>query len=150
MKRLWPYALAFAIIAVGELCFWYWRHGVIVARAEFDPGIAPFSLSVRRVPVPVTASNHFIVDLHRGEYVVSSFRYFWGGYTPQVVRISWPCINHFSVFFDEQYEATCDWEWGKNAIWSMKSLGGTVEPGLSAYYFTPQKPVPQGCPQLAH
>ena len=46
------------------------RKGEIVATAAFDPGIAPFTIEVRKVPVPVTNSHHFIVSLHRGEYVV--------------------------------------------------------------------------------
>jgi hypothetical protein len=54
-----------------------WRMGRVVAEAEFNPGIAPFHLTIRRVPVPVTQSSHFIVELRRGQYVVTSFRYFW-------------------------------------------------------------------------
>ena len=30
-----------------------WRKGVVVATAKFDPGIAPFTIEVRKVPVPV-------------------------------------------------------------------------------------------------
>src|SRR5258708_1252389 len=58
-----------------------WRAGRIVAEARFDPGIAPFDITVREVPVPVTRSHHFIVTLKRGQYPVTSFRYFWIGYT---------------------------------------------------------------------
>src|SRR2546430_1989771 len=110
------------ILLVGSLVlilggFWWWRHGVIVAHATFDPGIAPFSIEVRKVPVPVTKSSHFIISLFRGQYVVTSFRYFWPGYTPEHVEISWSCINHFSVTFDKKYEATCDWNWGQGATW---------------------------------
>jgi hypothetical protein len=58
------------------LAFVVWRHGTVVAEAKFNPGIAPFTIEVRRVPVPVTNSKHFIVELYRGQYVVTSFRYF--------------------------------------------------------------------------
>jgi hypothetical protein len=125
------------------ITFRIWRHGTIVAEAEFDPGIAPFTLTVRRVPVPVTASEHFIVELKRGEYVVTSFRYFWPEYTPEHVWISWHCIDHFEVHFDD-HVATCDWKWGEGATWKM--TGPTDQPaGLSPYFFTPRNPVPQGC-----
>jgi len=40
-----------------------WRKGEVVATAKFDPGIAPFTIEVRKVPVPVTNSYHFIVSL---------------------------------------------------------------------------------------
>jgi hypothetical protein len=76
-------------------------------QGRFDPGIAPFTIEVRRVPVPVTNSKHFIISLYRGQYVVTSFRYFWPGYTPEHVRISWPCMNQFTVTFDDKYEARC-------------------------------------------
>ena len=39
-----------------------------------------------------------------------SFRYFWPGYTPERVRVSWPCIDRFTVTFDDRYEASCDWK----------------------------------------
>jgi hypothetical protein len=121
------------------------RKGEVVATASFDPGIAPFTIEVRRVPVPVTNSKHFIISLYRGEYVVTSFRYFWLGYTPERVRISWPCVNQFTVSFDDKYEATCDWRWGAGASWSMTIPDGAEKPGLSPYYFTPRNPPPPGC-----
>src|SRR5712664_3994138 len=118
MKR--PLWLLIALLVFGAVLagLWWWRRGEVVAKAEFDPGIAPFTIEVRRVPVPVTNSKHFIVSLYRGQYVVTSFRYFWPDYTPQRVRISWPCINHFTVTFDDKYEASCDWNWGASASWT--------------------------------
>jgi len=139
-----PVVLFLAVLAA----MWWWRSGVIVASARFDPGIAPFTIQVRRVPVPVTASKHFIVELYRGQYVVTSFRYFWPEYTPERIRISWPCLNHFSIMFDEKYEAICDWSWGAGASWSMKSATGALAPGLSPYFFTPRNPPPAGCPKI--
>ena len=136
------------IIGLLGLGWWWWRSGSIVARAEFDPGIAPFTIVVRRVPVPVTHSKHFIIELYRGQYVVTSFRYFWPNYTPEQVAISWPCINRFTVIFDDKYEASCEWSWGSGSTWSMKSIGGSVQPGLSPYFFTPRKPIPAGCPDV--
>jgi hypothetical protein len=136
------------LLLAGFAAMRWWRSGVIVAQAQFDPGIAPFTITVRRVPVPVTASKHFIVELYRGQYVVTSFRYFWPEYTPERVRISWPCLNHFSVVFDEKYEANCDWSWGAGATWSMKSPSGALPPGLSGYFFTPRNPPPAGCPKI--
>src|SRR5579862_6938367 len=50
----------FAGIIIG---FFYWRAGTVVAAASFNPGIAPFDITVREVPVPVTHSHHFIVTL---------------------------------------------------------------------------------------
>ena len=100
---------------------------------------------MRRVPVPVTNSEHFIVSLYRGQYVVTSFRYFWPGYTPERVRISWPCVNHFTVTFDDRYEASCDWSWGAGAAWAMRVPEGGRLPGLSPYFFPPRRPVPPGC-----
>ena len=144
-SRLTYLAIFLAWPLAGGAAIWWWRSGEIVASAKFDPGIAPFTLVVRRVPVPVTASKHFIVELHRGQYVVTSFRYFWPDYTPKQVRISWPCINHFSVIFDEKYEAICDWSWGAGATWSMKTAGPALKPGLSPYFFTPRNPPPAGC-----
>lgn len=134
------------ILFPSGMLFW-WRQGKVVAEATFDPGIAPFKIKVRSVPVPVTNSRHFIVSLYRGQYVVTSFRYFWPGYTPEKVSISWPCMNHFTVHFDN-YTATCDWQWGAEATWSMSTPSGSREPGLSPYYFTPRKPVPEGCPAI--
>jgi hypothetical protein len=124
------------------------RAGEVVATATFDPGIAPFTIEVRRVPVPVTNSKHFIVSLYRGQYVVTSFRYFWPGYTPERVHVSWPCINRFTVTFDDTYEASCDWRWGAGATWSMTVPDGSREPGLSPYFFTPRNPLPPGCPDF--
>src|SRR5262245_33758831 len=106
------------IILILPVSFWGWRQGEVVAKAEFNPGIAPFTIEVRKVPVPVTNSQHFIVSLYRGQYVVTSFRFFWPDYTPQQVKISWPCIDRFSVIFDDKYEAICEWRWGSGASWS--------------------------------
>jgi hypothetical protein len=125
--------------------FWWWRNGKVVAHATFDPGIAPFTIEVRKVPVPVTNSSHFIISLFRGQYVVTSFRYFWPGYTPKHVTIAWPCISHFSVTFDGKYEAICDWNWGRGASWSMTTPPNSLKPGLSPYFFRPRKPPPAGC-----
>ncbi len=125
------------------------RQGEVVATAEFDPGIAPFTLEVRKVPVPVTNSSHFIVSLHRGQYVVTSFRYFWPDYTPGRVVVSWPCVNRFTVTFDDTYEASCEWSWGAGASWSITVPEGRQKPGLSAYFFTPRNPLPPGCPDIA-
>lgn len=123
--------------------------GKIVAEATFDPGVAPFKLSVRRVPVPVTRSDHFIVELTRGQYVVSSFRYFWAGYTPKKVTISWPCLEHFTVTFDDVHVATARWSWGAAATWTMTSPADAATPaGLSGYYFTPRNPPAPGCQPL--
>lgn len=124
------------------------RTGEVIATAEFDPGIAPFTIEARTVPVPVTSSKHFIISLYRGQYVVTSFRYFWLGYTPERVAISWPCINRFTVTFDDKYEATCDWSWGAGATWSMTVPEGSQKPGLSPYFFTPRKPPPPGCQDI--
>ena len=96
-----------------------WRNGKVVAEAEFNPGIAPFTLTVREVPVPVTRSHHFIVTLRRGEYPVTSFRYFWIDYTPTKVRINWPQLQSFTVTFDDTYAASCNWSWGNRAVWTI-------------------------------
>jgi hypothetical protein len=76
-----------AIVLLPPIAFGLWRTGRVVAEAEFNPGIAPFHLTVWRVPVPVTQSSHFIVELKRGQYVVTSFRYFWPQYTPRESRL---------------------------------------------------------------
>ena|ERR1051325_696655 len=101
------------------LAFEFWRNGKVVAEAEFNPGIAPFTLTVREVPVPVTNSHHFIVTLRRGEYPVTSFRYFWDDYTPKAVKINWPTLKSFTITFDETYIASCDWNWGNSAVWAI-------------------------------
>jgi len=106
-----------------------WRAGSIVAEARFDPGIAPFDVTVREVPVPVTHSQHFIITLRRGQYAVTSFRYFWIGYTPKSVRIEWPRLETFKVIFDERYVATCNWSWGREATWTMHVPPGAQAPG---------------------
>lgn len=106
-----------------------WRAGRIVAEAKFDPGIAPFDVTVREVPVPVTRSHHFIVTLKRGQYPVTSFRYFWTGYTPEKVRIEWTRLETFKVVFDERYVATCNWSWGREATWTMQVPPGAQAPG---------------------
>lgn len=138
--------VAFAAAFAG---FRLWRQGTVVAEAEFDPGIAPFKLTVRRVPVPVTGSDHFIAELKRGEYVVTSFRYFWPDYTPKEVEISWPCIERFTITFDQSYVATCEWKWGAGATWSMTAPPSAKhQVGLSAYYFTPRKTPPAQCEPL--
>lgn len=118
----------------------------MVATAEFDPGIAPFDVEVRRVPIPVTNSEHFIITLYRGEYEVTSHRAFWAGHTPEQVTIRWDCMEHFEVQFDDDYTVNCDWRWGEGATWSTVSASADlVDPGLSAYYFAPREPVPDGC-----
>ena len=112
-----------AFIVVMFLIFWggwrIWRNGNVVAEAEFNPGIAPFTLTVREVPVPVTNSRHFIVTLRRGEYPVTSFRYFWIDYTPTKVKINWPELRNFTVTFDDTYVASCNWSWGSQAVWTI-------------------------------
>ena len=147
-RLLWP-LLPLLILGACITANWWWRRGDVVAKAEFDPGIAPFTIEVRRVPVPVTNSKHFIISLYRGQYVVTSFRYFWPGYTPEHVRISWPCMNEFTVTFDDKYEARCVWSWGAGASWSMTVPEGGQKPGLSPYFFTPRKPPPPGCPKTS-
>jgi hypothetical protein len=122
-----------------------WREGVVVAEKEFNPGIAPFRLEVKRVPVPVTHSYHFIVSLYRGEYVVTSQRVFWPDYTPTSVSLSWSCIDHFTVTFDKDHEVSCDWKWGRTANWSISDGASRNTAGLSPYYFTPRLPPPSGC-----
>jgi hypothetical protein len=132
--RLWhPKNLAivipliiFTTVIVG---FFVWRAGRIVATATFNPGIAPFDIAVREVPVPVTRSRHFIITLSRGQYPVTSFRYFWVSYTPKSVRIEWPRLESFKVIFDDRYVATCNWSWGEEATWTMQSPAGAQLPG---------------------
>jgi hypothetical protein len=109
------------LLALCEGSWRIWRHGKVVAEAEFDPGIAPFKIEVRKVPVPATGSSHFIVTLRRGQYPITSFRYFWAKYTPQKVRIDWPRLESFKVIFDEKHIASCNWSWGNNATWSIES-----------------------------
>ncbi len=116
----------FTTIIVG---FFVWRAGRIVATATFNPGIAPFDIAVREVPVPVTHSRHFIITLSRGQYPVTSFRYFWVSYTPKSVRIEWPRLESFRVIFDDRYVATCNWSWGEGATWTMQSPAGAQAPG---------------------
>ncbi|HLQ27381.1 MAG TPA: hypothetical protein VK138_16070 [Acidiferrobacterales bacterium] len=107
----------------------FWRAGSIVAEATFDPGIAPFDITVREVPVPVTHSHHFIITLKRGRYPVTSFRYFWIAYTPKSVKIEWTQLETFKVIFDERYVATCNWSWGREATWTMQVPPGAQAPG---------------------
>ena len=133
-------AILLAILFVPLIAHGIWRMGRVVAEAQFNPGIAPFHLTVRRVPVPVTQSSHFIVELKRGQYVVTSFRYFWPEYTPEHVKIGWDKIDHFTVTFDNQYVATCDWSWGREATWRMSGPPDGRTAGLSATYFTPVDP----------
>ena len=121
-------ACATIFIAVVATHF-LWRNGTVVAAARFDPGIAPFDIAVREVPVPVTHSHHFIVTLKRGQYPVTSFRYFWIGYTPKKVRIEWTRLEAFKVIFDERYTATCNWSWGSQATWTMNVPAGAESPG---------------------
>jgi hypothetical protein len=116
----------FVVIIAG---FFYWRAGTIVAAASFNPGIAPFDITVREVPVPVTRSHHFIITLKRGQYPVTSFRYFWVSYTPKSVRIEWPRLETFKVIFDERYIAKCEWSWGREATWTLEAPAGTQLPG---------------------
>ncbi len=140
-----------AVIASGALFYW-WRQGTVVASATFDPGIAPFDVKVTRVPVPVTRSDHFIVELRRGQYVVTAQRYFWPDYTPSHVTVQWPCIDEFTVSFDDAYVATCNWRWGRSATWTLSAVTSSAPvpakahpPGLSPYFFTPRKPIPAAC-----
>lgn len=118
-----------AVLLAGDAAFVLWRQGSVVAQAVFNPGIAPFDITVREVPVPVTRSRHFIVTLKRGQYPVTSFRYFWIAYTPQKVRIEWARLDTFKVIFDERYVATCNWSWGRQAIWTMDLPQGAQPPG---------------------
>lgn len=97
-----------------------WRAGHVVAEARFNPGIAPFDVTVREVPVPVTQSHHFIITLRRGQYPVTSFRYFWVRYTPKKVKIEWTRLETIKVIFDDRYVATCNWSWGREATWEMQ------------------------------
>ena len=128
-----PKNLAMVIVVIiliaGNAEFFLWREGSIVAEARFNPGIAPFDITVREVPVPVTHSHHFIVTLKRGQYPVTSFRYFWIAYTPEKVRIEWTRLETFKVLFDERYKATCNWSWGREATWTMDVPPGTQAPG---------------------
>lgn len=112
--------MAVIIFIASGAGFFLWREGTIVAEARFNPGIAPFDITVRKVPVPVTHSSHFIVALKRGQYPVTSFRYFWIAYTPEKVRIEWTRLETFKVIFDERYTATCNWTWGREATWTME------------------------------
>jgi len=121
--------LAIATFAAGSAGFFLWRAGRIVAEATYNPGIAPFDVTVREVPVPVTHSHHFIVTLKRGQYPVTSFRYFWLDYTPKRVQIEWPRLEMFKVIFDERYVATCNWSWGREATWTMQVPPGAQAPG---------------------
>jgi hypothetical protein len=122
--------LAFvAIFAAAVAAHTVWRAGTVVAKASFNPGIAPFDVTVREVPVPVTGSHHFIVTLRRGQYPVTSFRYFWVNYTPKNVRIEWTQLETFKVIFDDRYVATCNWSWGKQATWTMQVPPGGETPG---------------------
>jgi hypothetical protein len=107
----------------------FWRAGSIVAEATFNPGIAPFDITVREVPVPVTHSHHFIITLKRGQYPVTSFRYFWIAYTPKSVKIEWTHLETFKVIFDARYVATCNWSWGREATWTMEMPPGAQAPG---------------------
>lgn len=120
------FVVVFVTVIVG---FIVWRTGRIVAEAHFNPGIAPFDVTVREVPVPVTNSHHFIITLKRGQYPVTSFRYFWVGYTPQNIRIEWPQLEIFKVIFDDRYVATCHWSWGSKASWSMQVPPDALPPG---------------------
>ena len=118
------------IIVIGFVAADYvWREGKIVAEAWFNPGIAPFDITVREVPVPVTKSHHFVVTLKRGQYPVTSFRFFWIGYTPEKVRIEWKRLETFNVIFDDRYVATCNWSWGREAAWTVKVPPGSEAPG---------------------
>ncbi|HJY76061.1 MAG TPA: hypothetical protein VKE95_05480 [Burkholderiales bacterium] len=117
------------IFAVAVVAHVVWRAGTVVAEASFNPGIAPFDVTVREVPVPVTGSRHFIVTLRRGQYPVTSFRYFWVNYTPKNVKIEWTKLETFKVIFDDRYVATCNWSWGKEATWTMQVPPGGEAPG---------------------
>lgn len=121
--------IATAVFIAGFAGHFFWRAGSIVAEARFDPGIAPFDITVREVPVPVTRSHHFIITLKRGQYPVTSFRYFWTAYTPKSVRIEWTRLETFKVIFDERYVATCTWSWGREASWTMQVPPGAQVPG---------------------
>lgn len=121
--------IALVIFAAGVVGFLFWRTGRVVARATFNPGIAPFEVTVREVPVPVTGSHHFIITLKRGQYPVTSFRYFWVAYTPKSVKIEWTRLETFRVIFDERYVATCRWSWGREATWTMQVPPGARAPG---------------------
>jgi hypothetical protein len=118
-----------AVFASAVIAHVVWRAGSVVAEATFDPGIAPFDVTVREVPVPVTQSHHFIVTLKRGQYPVTSFRYFWLQYTPKSVRIEWTRLETFKVIFDDRYVATCNWSWGKEATWTLQVPPGGQTPG---------------------
>src|SRR5947199_7367981 len=52
--------LMIVTFAAGIAGVFFWRTGSIVAEATYNPGIAPFDITVREVPVPVTHSQHFI------------------------------------------------------------------------------------------
>lgn len=117
------------ILTASYAGFFVWREGTVVAKASFNPGIAPFDITVREVPVPVTHSHHFIITLKRGQYSVTSFRYFWIAYTPKTVRIEWARLEAFKVIFDERYKATCNWSWGREATWTMDVPPGAQAPG---------------------
>jgi hypothetical protein len=58
VKLRHPKNLAMVILAIiltaSAAGFFLWRKGTVVAEARFNPGIAPFDITVREVPVPVT------------------------------------------------------------------------------------------------
>jgi hypothetical protein len=121
--------ISIVIFTASIVGHFFWRAGSIVAEATFNPGIAPFDITVREVPVPVTNSHHFIITLKRGQYPVTSFRYFWLAYTPKSVKIEWTHLETFKVIFDERYVATCNWSWGREATWTMQVPPGAQAPG---------------------
>jgi hypothetical protein len=121
--------LAIAVFAAAIAAHAFWREGRVVAKATLGPSIAPFDVTVREVPVPVTRSRHFIVTLSRGQYPVTSFRYFWTGYTPEKVAIEWTRLETFKVIFDDRYVATCNWSWGREATWTLLVPPGSPAPG---------------------
>lgn len=121
--------LSVVLFAGAIIGFNIWRAGNVVAEATFNPGIAPFDVTVRKVPAPVTDSHHFIITLKRGQYPVTSFRYFWVRYTPKNVRIEWTRMETFKVVFDDRYIATCSWCWGREATWTMQVPPGGQMPG---------------------
>src|SRR5260370_39637763 len=50
--------IALVIFAAGVVGFLFSRTGPVVARATFNPSIAPFRVTGREVPLPVPSSDH--------------------------------------------------------------------------------------------
>ena len=81
---------------------WNLKEGVVVAEAEFNPGIAPFTVEARRVPVPADAFQAFLsLSLFTAwRHVVDVIPVFLAWQIRrEKAEIDWPSMNHFSVTF---------------------------------------------------